>query len=72
MKQVNPEELPACYGGTKTDPDGNPNCITMVTAIIYYFYFLNISKIENLNDCANAGQYGRESKKMLLCYSAVM
>jgi hypothetical protein len=24
-----PEELPASYGGTLTDPDGNPNCISM-------------------------------------------
>ncbi|XP_046633881.1 SEC14-like protein 2 [Daphnia pulicaria] len=30
LEDIDPEELPACYGGTKTDPDGNPNCVTMV------------------------------------------
>lgn len=30
LADVNPEELPASYGGTMTDPDGNPNCITIV------------------------------------------
>ncbi|KAI9561415.1 SEC14-like protein [Daphnia sinensis] len=30
LEEFDPEELPACYGGTLTDPDGNPNCITMV------------------------------------------
>lgn len=28
LTTIDPEELPACYGGTMTDPDGNPNCIT--------------------------------------------
>uniref|UniRef100_A0A0P6EZV9 Cral/trio domain-containing protein n=2 Tax=Daphnia magna TaxID=35525 RepID=A0A0P6EZV9_9CRUS len=30
LEDFHPQELPACYGGTLTDPDGNPNCITMV------------------------------------------
>ncbi|XP_057372015.1 SEC14-like protein 2 [Daphnia carinata] len=30
LEDFDPQELPACYGGTLTDPDGNPNCITMV------------------------------------------
>ena len=30
LGDINPDELPACYGGIKTDPDGNPNCVTMV------------------------------------------
>ncbi|XP_046460721.1 SEC14-like protein 2 [Daphnia pulex] len=29
LEDVAPEELPVMYGGTKTDPDGNPNCITL-------------------------------------------
>ncbi|KZS17843.1 putative SEC14 protein 2 [Daphnia magna] len=28
LAEVNPEELPVCYGGTMTDADGNPNCIS--------------------------------------------
>ena len=30
LTAVNAEELPVAYGGTLTDPDGNPNCITKV------------------------------------------
>ncbi|XP_046460746.1 SEC14-like protein 2 [Daphnia pulex] len=30
LAEVDPEELPACYGGTMTDPDGNPNCLTIL------------------------------------------
>uniref|UniRef100_A0A0P5RU89 Cral/trio domain-containing protein n=1 Tax=Daphnia magna TaxID=35525 RepID=A0A0P5RU89_9CRUS len=30
LEDFDPQELPACFGGTLTDPDGNPNCITMV------------------------------------------
>lgn len=31
LEDVDPEELPASYGGTLTDPDGNENCITMAS-----------------------------------------
>ena len=31
LEDIDPQELPVCYGGTKTDPDGNPNCITMAS-----------------------------------------
>ncbi|XP_046633872.1 SEC14-like protein 2 isoform X2 [Daphnia pulicaria] len=30
LEHINPDQLPVAYGGTLTDPDGNPNCITMV------------------------------------------
>jgi metal transporter CNNM len=36
LEHVNPEELPVAYGGTKTDPDGNPNCITLASSWILY------------------------------------
>jgi hypothetical protein len=29
-KYIDDEHLPMCYGGTLTDPDGNPRCITKV------------------------------------------
>lgn len=29
-KYIDDEHLPACYGGTLTDPDGNPRCITKI------------------------------------------
>ncbi len=31
LAEVDPEQLPACYGGTLTDPDGNPDCVTMAS-----------------------------------------
>lgn len=32
LAEVNPEELPESYGGKMKDPDGNPNCITLVSS----------------------------------------
>jgi len=41
LEDVAPEELPVIYGGTKTDPDGNPNCTTLVNYFLLVFvYFL--------------------------------
>ena len=31
LDEISPDELPVSYGGTMKDPDGNPNCITMVS-----------------------------------------
>nr|XP_029507130.1 SEC14-like protein 2 [Oncorhynchus nerka] len=30
LKHIDPEQLPVAYGGTLTDPDGDPRCRTMV------------------------------------------
>ncbi len=30
LKYIDRDEVPAYLGGTKTDPDGNPRCVTMV------------------------------------------
>ena len=30
LTYIDADQLPACYGGTVTDPDGNPNCETLV------------------------------------------
>uniref|UniRef100_A0A8D0HHY6 SEC14 like lipid binding 4 n=1 Tax=Sphenodon punctatus TaxID=8508 RepID=A0A8D0HHY6_SPHPU len=30
LKHISPEELPVEYGGTRTDPDGNPKCQTKI------------------------------------------
>ena len=35
LEDIDPKELPVCYGGTMTDPDGNPNCVTMANPFIY-------------------------------------
>ena len=34
FKDIDPKELPVCYVGTMTDPDGNPNCVTMASPFI--------------------------------------
>ena len=31
LRYIDPDNLPACYGGKLTDPDGNPKCVTMVS-----------------------------------------
>ncbi|XP_045172153.2 SEC14-like protein 2 isoform X1 [Mercenaria mercenaria] len=30
LKEISPDQLPACYGGTLTDPDGDPRCKTYI------------------------------------------
>ena len=30
LAEINPDQFPKMYGGTMTDPDGNPCCITKV------------------------------------------
>lgn len=30
LAEIDADQLPACYGGKMTDPDGNPYCITKV------------------------------------------
>jgi hypothetical protein len=30
LAEIDPDQLPVCYGGTMTDPDGNLNCVTKV------------------------------------------
>ena len=34
LAEIDPDQLPAMYGGTMTDPDGNPNCLTKVSHLI--------------------------------------
>ncbi|XP_057372014.1 SEC14-like protein 2 [Daphnia carinata] len=43
LEDIDPQELPACYGGTLTDPDGNPNCVTMfnIGGEVPKSYYLN-------------------------------
>ena len=30
LQDIDADQLPACYDGTMTDPDGNPMCLTKV------------------------------------------
>ena len=30
LEEIDSDQLPACYGGSMTDPDGNPMCHTKV------------------------------------------
>lgn len=41
LKFIDPSNLPACYGGSLRDPDGDPTCKTMVSS----FYAAGWSKI---------------------------
>ena len=38
LAEINADQLPACYGGTMTDDDGNPNCISYVSNICEFAY----------------------------------
>jgi hypothetical protein len=46
LEHINPDQLPVAYGGTLTDPDGNPNCITMASSLyslVDRYYLTQIS-----------------------------
>lgn len=36
QKYVAPDQLPVIYGGTMTDPNGNPYCKTMVSIEMFF------------------------------------
>jgi metal transporter CNNM len=55
LKHVNLEELPACYSGTRTYPDGNPNCTTLASPYLLLGSSFSFKSLENED------QYGRES-----------
>jgi len=38
LTEIDAAQLPACYGGTMTDPDGNPNCISYVRNVGSFAY----------------------------------
>jgi len=40
LEEIDADQLPACYGGTMTDPDGNPNCVTKVINIHEISYLI--------------------------------
>jgi metal transporter CNNM len=48
LEYVNVEELPVAYGGTMTDPDGNPNCIKLASSFIYKSVLVIISSLQSL------------------------
>ena len=31
LEEIDADQVPSFYGGTLTDPDGNPNCVTMAS-----------------------------------------
>lgn len=35
-RYISPEQLPVCYGGKRTDPDGNPTCWSQVYLLEFY------------------------------------
>jgi hypothetical protein len=38
LEEIDADQLPAHYGGTMTDPDGNPFCLTKVSYNIFIFF----------------------------------
>jgi len=52
LAEIDADQLPACYGGTITDPDGNPNCLTLVNmggTVPKSYYLANNSKLTTTN-----------------------
>ena len=42
LEEIEPNQLPAYYGGTVTDPDGNPMCLNKVLQFIFMIFYLRI------------------------------
>ena len=40
LQDVDADQLPAFYGGTLTDPNGDPRCLTMVSRFRYYLIII--------------------------------
>ncbi|CAG2186897.1 Retinal-binding protein [Mytilus edulis] len=52
-KYIDDEYLPMCYGGTLTDPDGNPRCTTKICqggTVPEEYYTLNTDYIERMEN----------------------
>ncbi|XP_072310373.1 SEC14-like protein 2 [Eucyclogobius newberryi] len=48
-KNIDPEQLPVVYGGTLTDPDGDPSCRTMINyggAVPKSYYIQDSAKVQ--------------------------
>ena len=43
LEEIDADQLPAHYGGSQRDPDGNPMCLTKVIVFIfqYFIFFVN-------------------------------
>lgn len=41
LAEIDADQLPAHYGGTMIDPDGNPMCLSKVGFIIYRIFKYN-------------------------------
>lgn len=51
LNEIDPDQLPAYYGGTLTDPDGNPKCPSKVFQIIklrYEFFAPTFNQMDSL------------------------
>ena len=46
LRYIDEDNLPACYGGKLTDPDGNPRCLSMVSLCTKYnnYIYCNVIK----------------------------
>lgn len=40
LSNIEPDQIPAYYGGTLTDPDGNPRYTTKVRMILIFIVFV--------------------------------
>lgn len=62
LEDIAADQLPVCYGGTMTDPDGNPNCITKVSmgGEVPKSYYLNGKSSTNDKKCLSISSGSKE------------
>lgn len=71
-RYISPEQLPVCYGGKRTDPDGNPTCRSQIgqggeVPLSYYKQQMLSADIDN----AVCASVGRGSSLQVECEVAV-
>ncbi|KAF8774470.1 SEC14-like protein 2 like protein [Argiope bruennichi] len=65
LEHIDAELLPVIYGGTRTDPDGNPNCPSLVrvfSPVPKEFYLKNLNTLSADDENVRKVTVGRRSK----------
>lgn len=69
LQEIDADQFPACYGGSQTDPDGNPLCISKVNMggpVPHSYYFNRNLKVDNSSSYKNMTVSYRAKEKLEL------
>ncbi|KAM6954514.1 SEC14-like protein 2 [Aplochiton taeniatus] len=75
LRNIDPEELPMVYGGTKTDPDGDPRCRTLINqaGTVPSSYYVRDSVKVDYEQCLTVGRGSSQQLEYeILCPGCVL